>query len=164
MSQTHELKRAVSRSHGCNPWSAVDPSERHSRNGTARGTMRSCVVEWCRDRLQKGVIMQMVKGKKAAFDITLFLATAGPGRKIVHFKPKQRLFSQGATANSVFYLQAGRAKLTVVSKRGKEATVTLLAAGDFTGEESITADGGLRMATATAIVARAALEIQSTQM
>jgi CRP-like cAMP-binding protein len=122
------------------------------------------VVEWCRDRLQEGVIMQMVKGKKAAFDITLFLATAGPGRKIVHFKAKQRLFSQGATADSVFYLQAGRAKLTVVSKRGKEATVTLLAAGDFTGEESITADGGLRMATATAIVACAALEIQSTQM
>lgn len=108
--------------------------------------------------------MQMNKEKKPAFDIAVFLATAGPGRKIVRLKAKEQLFSQGGSASSVFYLQTGRAKLTVVSKRGKEATVTLLAAGDFAGEESITSDGGLRMATATAIVACAVLEIQSVQM
>ena len=108
--------------------------------------------------------MRMDKGKKAAFSSAVFLATAGPGRKIVRFKAKERLFSQGASADSVFYLQTGRAKLTVVSKRGKEATVTLLAAGDFIGEESITSEGGVRMATATAIIACVAIEIQSLQM
>ena len=108
--------------------------------------------------------MQMVKGKETAFDTALFLSTAGPGRKIVRFKSKQQLFSQGGSADSVFYLQTGRAKLTVVSEKGKEATVTLLAPGDFTGEESITAEGGLRMASATATVACTVLEIQSGQM
>jgi CRP-like cAMP-binding protein len=107
--------------------------------------------------------MQMDKEKKA-FDTAVFLATAGPGRKIIRLKAKEQLFSQGGAATSVFYLQTGRAKLTVVSKRGKEATVTLLSAGDFAGEESITSEGGLRMSTATATAACEVLEIQSVQM
>jgi CRP-like cAMP-binding protein len=98
------------------------------------------------------------------FDSAVYLATEGPGRKIVRLKAKQVFFSQGSSADSVFYLQAGRAKLTVVSKRGKEATVTLLAAGDFVGEEAITAAGALRMATASAIVACVALKIGREQM
>ena len=73
---------------------------------------------------------------KRAFDIAGYLGSEGDGRKIVRLRAKQLFFSQGAPADSVFYLQAGRAKLTVVSKKGKEATVTLLSAGDFIGEES----------------------------
>jgi CRP/FNR family cyclic AMP-dependent transcriptional regulator len=54
-------------------------------------------------------------------------------------KAKHVFFSQGGHANTIFYLESGRAKLTVVSKRGKEATVTMLSAGDFIGEESLAA-------------------------
>jgi len=89
--------------------------------------------------------------KKLAFNPAEYLSHAGLGRRIVHFKPKHAFFSQGSVADSVFYLQTGRAKLTVVSKRGKEATVTLLAAGDFVGEEAVTGTGVLRKASATAI-------------
>jgi CRP-like cAMP-binding protein len=64
----------------------------------------------------------------------------------------------------VFYLQSGRAKLTVVSKRGKEATVTMLAPGDFFGEESMAGAGALRTATATAVSACVALKIGRVQM
>ena len=60
-------------------------------------------------------------------------------------KPNQTFFAQGDPADSVFYLQSGRAKLTVVSHGGKEATVTLLSAGDFVGEESLAAVPGLRL-------------------
>ncbi len=95
-----------------------------------------------------------------AFNVETFLATEGPGRRIVTLKPKGTAFSQGGAADSVFYLQAGRSQLTVVSKRGKEATVTLLAAGDFFGEEAMTGADILRTATATALTACNMLRIE----
>src|SRR3984885_12802770 len=101
---------------------------------------------------------------KKAFDIEIFLSTAGIGRTIVRVEPRQTFFSQGAPADSVFYLQTGRAKLTVVSRRGKEATVTLLAAGDFFGEECMAVAGTLRTATAEAITLCAVLRITKDQM
>ena len=106
----------------------------------------------------------MNKAKTAPFETAEFLATAGTGRRVLRLKAKEHLFSQGGSADSVFYIQSGRAKLTVVSRRGKEATITLLAAGDFAGEESLSAVGGLRMSTATAIVASVVLEIDREQM
>jgi CRP-like cAMP-binding protein len=98
------------------------------------------------------------------FDPAVFLAKAGQGRKIVQLKPKQSFFTQGNQADCVYYLQSGRAKLTVISKAGKEATITLLAAGDFVGEESIAGTPGLRMATATAITQCTALRIEREEM
>jgi CRP-like cAMP-binding protein len=64
----------------------------------------------------------------------------------------------------VYYLQKGRAKVTVVSQRGKEATITLLSTGDFVGEESLAAIVGLRLATATAINTCTALKISRDEM
>jgi CRP/FNR family cyclic AMP-dependent transcriptional regulator len=101
----------------------------------------------------------MVELKKTTFDATTFLTSAGLGRRIVRLKPKEAFFSQGSSADSVFYLQKGRAKLTVVSQGGKEATIALLFAGDFVGEESVAGVVGLRLATATAITACVALKI-----
>jgi CRP/FNR family cyclic AMP-dependent transcriptional regulator len=102
--------------------------------------------------------------EKPTFDAAAFLANAGLGRRIVRIKPKQVFFSQGNPADSVFYLQKGRAKLTVVSTKGKEATITLLSAGDFVGEESMAGAVGLRLATATAIAACTALKIERAEM
>jgi len=98
------------------------------------------------------------------FDPAAFLANAGLGRRIVQVKAKGVFFSQGNPANCVFYLQTGRAKLTVVSRAGKEATIALLSAGEFVGEESIAGAAGLRMATATAITACTALKIERVEM
>ena len=98
------------------------------------------------------------------FDLAAFLATAGIGRRIVQLKPKQAFFSQGGVADSIFYLQTGRAKLTVVSHDGKEATIALIPAGEFVGEESLASVGGVHMATATAITACAALRIEREEM
>jgi CRP/FNR family cyclic AMP-dependent transcriptional regulator len=98
------------------------------------------------------------------FDPAVFLAEAGLGRKIVHLKAKEAFFSQGDAADCVFYLQSGRAKLMVVSSEGKEATIALLTAGEFVGEESLAGTPGLRMATATAITECSALKIERTEM
>jgi CRP/FNR family transcriptional regulator, cyclic AMP receptor protein len=104
----------------------------------------------------------MDEQENTAFSVDDFLAKAGLGRRIVQLKPEHVFFSQGTAADSIFYLQKGRAKLTVVSKNGKEATITLLGAGDFVGEESLA--GGVRMATATSITACTALRIERDEM
>jgi len=106
----------------------------------------------------------MVELEKPRFDVTSFLASAGLGKRIVPFVPKEVLFSQGDRADSVFYLQKGRAKVTVVSPVGKEATIAILSAGDFVGEESLAAMPGLRLATATAIADCTTLRISRQEM
>jgi CRP-like cAMP-binding protein len=106
----------------------------------------------------------MTDSKRTAFDAQAFLANAGLGKRIVHLKPKQAFFSQGNAADAVFYLQDGRAKLTVVSHVGKEATITLLSPGEFVGEEAVAAVAGNRLATATAITACTALKIDRKEM
>jgi CRP/FNR family cyclic AMP-dependent transcriptional regulator len=88
--------------------------------------------------------------KKRDFDCRAFLATIGEGRKIVAFATKQTIFSQGDTADAVFYIQMGKVKLTVVSKIGKEATIGILSQGQFFGEGSL-AGQPLRMGSATAM-------------
>jgi CRP/FNR family cyclic AMP-dependent transcriptional regulator len=98
------------------------------------------------------------------FSPVAFLANAGLGRRVVELKPQENFFSQGDLADSVFYLEKGRAKVTVVSKAGKEATITLLSAQDFVGEEALAAVVGLRLATATAVTACTALKIMRDEM
>jgi len=80
------------------------------------------------------------------------------------FRKGQTVFSQGDTADNVFYIQKGRIKLTVISKRGKEATIALLGSGDFLGEECIAAMQPVRMATATALMPGTLLKIERKEM
>ncbi|MGA8090838.1 MAG: cyclic nucleotide-binding domain-containing protein [Terracidiphilus sp.] len=99
-----------------------------------------------------------------AFDLAHFLACAGVGRRIVHYDPKGALFSQGDRADCVFYLQSGRLRVTAVSANGKEATITLLTAGDFIGEDSLAGIAGHRSATVTAITSSNAMRFTRTEM
>jgi CRP/FNR family cyclic AMP-dependent transcriptional regulator len=98
------------------------------------------------------------------FDPASFLATAGVGRTLLKLQAKQVLFSQGETADAIFYIQKGRLRLTVVSKRGKEATIALLGAGEFVGESCIAAAQPMRQATATAIADCEVLKIAREDM
>jgi CRP-like cAMP-binding protein len=100
----------------------------------------------------------------ATFDPISYLARAGVGRRIDDLKPAEALFVQGDPADAVFYIQSGRAKLTVVSHEGKEATITLLSSGDFVGEESLATVPGQRLATATAINTCMVLKIGRAEM
>jgi len=106
----------------------------------------------------------MVELEKPEFDTAAFLASAGLGRRIIQFAPKETFYSQGDPADSVFYLQTGRAKVTVVSTAGKEATIALVSAGEFVGEGALAAVAGLRLSTATAITACTALRISREEM
>ena len=98
------------------------------------------------------------------FNTATYLAGTGPGRTAVDVGPRTIFYAQGGHADSVFYLRSGRAKLTVVSKRGKEATVTLLSTGDFFGEESMSAEDSLHTSTASATTVCVALKIALSEM
>jgi CRP-like cAMP-binding protein len=96
--------------------------------------------------------------KRRDFDAKEFLATIGQGRKIIPFQKKETIFVQGDEAGAVFYIQAGKVKLSVVSDSGKEATIAILNPGDFFGEGCL-AGQPLRMGSATAITDCALLKI-----
>jgi CRP-like cAMP-binding protein len=101
--------------------------------------------------------------KRAPFDIEKYLHTAGVEREIARYRKGQVIFSQGEESHSVFYLQHGGVKLTVMSSAGKEAVTALLHAGDFLGEGCI-AGQALRVATATAMEATVAVVILKREM
>jgi CRP-like cAMP-binding protein len=102
-------------------------------------------------------------GKGRNLDPKSFLATIGAGKKDVVFAKKQIVFSQGDAADSIFYIQGGKVRLTVVSKAGKEATLGLLSQGEFFGEGSL-AGQALRMGSATAMTDCELLRIDKTAM
>ena len=100
---------------------------------------------------------------KGDFDPAVFLATIGEGRKAMVFRKKQPIFSQGDSADAIFYLQTGKVRLTVVSKTGKEATIGIMSDGSFFGEGSL-AGQALRMGSATAMTDCAILRIEKKAM
>jgi len=102
--------------------------------------------------------------KKRNFDPAAFLATSGVGRVIVHLGNKDLAFSQGDHADSVFYIQSGRIRLSVIARTGKEATVALLGAGEFCGEECIASSHPVRVASASAITPTVLLKIDRKEM
>jgi CRP-like cAMP-binding protein len=106
----------------------------------------------------------MLGTKRTLFDPARFLKAAGVAHRMVHVKPGHVFFTQGGLADAIFFLDSGRAKLSVVSKRGKEATVTMLAAGDFLGEESLAGGSELHDATARAVTACKALKLSRKEM
>jgi len=97
------------------------------------------------------------------FDVQAFIKSAGVSARIVRFAPDALIFAQGAQANSVFYVQKGGAKLSVLSSSGKEAVVAMLGPGDFFGEGCL-AGQPLRMGTAKAVMPTALLRIPKRDM
>jgi CRP-like cAMP-binding protein len=101
--------------------------------------------------------------KSLAFDVRLFLDSAGAGKKVVKFRGKDTVFVQGDPATKVLYIQEGGVKLTVVNGSGKEAVVAVLGPGDFFGEGCL-AGQSICMATATAIAPTNVLVIEKSEM
>jgi CRP-like cAMP-binding protein len=103
----------------------------------------------------------MKSRKKSRFDPNVFLATANGGRTISTYRKSQTIFSQGDSAEAVFYVQEGRVKVTVVSEQGKEAVVAIHGKGDFFGEGCLTGQPR-RLATVTAMTDSAIMRLEKT--
>jgi CRP/FNR family transcriptional regulator, cyclic AMP receptor protein len=105
----------------------------------------------------------MESNSKLPFDLQAFLATANGGRTISTYRANQTIFSQGESADSVFYIQKGKVKLTVLSEQGKEAIVAILGTGDFCGEGCL-AGQSQRMATAAAMADSRIMRLEKVAM
>src|SRR5579863_8562663 len=103
------------------------------------------------------------KEENQVFDPKTFLARAEKGRTLVDYRKNGKVFAQGDAADSIFYIQKGKIKLTVVSQHGKEAVVAILGAGDFFGEGCL-AGQNVRMGTATAVTPTTLLVIDKREM
>ncbi len=84
------------------------------------------------------------------FDLEAFLSKAGRGTTESTYEEDKIIFSQGEAADSIFYINRGKVKLTVLSEQRKEAVVAILDSGDFCGEGCLAAQPR-RMATAAAM-------------
>ncbi len=101
--------------------------------------------------------------QNSRFDPIAFLKTAAKGQVISHKQKNIVIYTQGDAANSIFYIESGRVKVTVVSKQGKEAVVAILGAGEFLGEGCLIGQTR-RLATATAITECVALRVDKAEI
>jgi len=104
------------------------------------------------------------KNGATVFDPEAFLAKAGLGRKILNLKKNETAYAQGDPTDAIFYVQTGRLRVTVTSANGKEATIALVGAGEFLGEDCMILAHPLRLATATAMTECALLRISKAEM
>jgi CRP/FNR family cyclic AMP-dependent transcriptional regulator len=92
----------------------------------------------------------MKSERKLPFDPKVFLSKVNGGRAVSDYRKDQIVYRQGEPSDSVFYIQRGKVKQTVLSEHGKEAVVALLGTGDFFGEGCLTGQP-LRLATVSAM-------------
>jgi CRP/FNR family transcriptional regulator, cyclic AMP receptor protein len=103
------------------------------------------------------------KKKNPAFKVDTFLATVNGGRSISNYRKNQKVFSQGDPADAVFYIREGKAKVSVISERGKEAVVAIHNKGDFFGEGCLVGQP-LRLATVATMTDCAIMRIDKASM
>src|SRR5260370_42115722 len=94
--------------------------------------------------------------RKRAFDAQAFLDSAGVSRKVEEFTKKETIFSQGDPGTTVFYIQRGGVRLSVVNEAGKEAGGAVLGPGACFGEGRL-AGPPARGGTGTSVPAPTAL-------
>jgi CRP-like cAMP-binding protein len=104
-----------------------------------------------------------MKKRSPAFDVEAFLTSTGTARRLIEYRRRATIFTQGSPALHVLYLQEGSVKLTVVNQVGKEAVIAIFGPGDFFGEVCL-AGQTLSSATATAIHPAKVLAIEKDEM
>ncbi len=101
--------------------------------------------------------------EKNAFDPKAFLGRVELGKTIEKYAKNQKIFSQGDVADTVFFIQKGKVKITVLSEHGKEAVVGIFGEGQFFGEGSLMG-AELRTATSHAMEACVITSITKSAM
>lgn len=101
--------------------------------------------------------------KKAPFDPQAFLAKVGAGRANLHFSKDATVFAQGDKADSIYYLQKGKAKVAVTAPSGKEAVMAIMGPGEFFGDGCLLGQP-MRMSSVVAITDVSAMRIEKAAM
>jgi CRP/FNR family transcriptional regulator, cyclic AMP receptor protein len=92
----------------------------------------------------------MKRRARATIDPRTLVATLRVGRTTRDYRNGQTIFSQGDSAEAVFFVERGKVKLTVLSQHGKQAVIAIVGPGHFFGEGCL-AGQPLRMSTASAM-------------
>jgi CRP/FNR family cyclic AMP-dependent transcriptional regulator len=100
---------------------------------------------------------------KPSFDPMQFLTKVGKGRTSINLPARRQIFTQGDTADAVYYIQKGRVEIRVTSSRGKEAVLAHLTTGDFLGEGCLSGQP-VRMASAVTVGEGMAIRIEKSAM
>ncbi len=100
---------------------------------------------------------------RTPFNLDKFLEKIDKGIRSLSSPKDGILFSQGDTADAVFYIQAGKVKVTVLSEHGKEAVVAILERGAFVGESCLVGQL-IRTATASTLEDTRILRLEKTAM
>ena len=79
-------------------------------------------------------LSRMAIKRTLRFSPAVFRTKFRTGMTVHDYQDKEVIFSQGDTADAVFYVQSGTVKLTAVSTRRKKAIVAFLQRGSFFGE------------------------------
>ena len=95
--------------------------------------------------------MKRTTAAKRPISSRAILVASNGGASTAHYKKRQTMYAQGDAADSIFYVEIGKVKVTVLSVQGKEAIVGVLGASDFFGEGCL-AGQPRRMATAAAMM------------
>ncbi len=103
------------------------------------------------------------RGSAIAFDPDLFLSTVREGRRVLHFQESDVVYSQGAPADAVYYVQSGKIKISVTSAQGKEAVIGAVGPGEFFGEACLIAQP-LRLAGAAAMTESKVTRVEKAHM
>jgi len=92
-----------------------------------------------------------------------FPSGASMGGKVLHYKDKQNIYTQGTPAYTLFYIQEGGVRLTTRTKHQPAAVTAILGVGDLFGELCL-AGYPLRMSTAVTLTASSIRTIQKKRM
>jgi CRP-like cAMP-binding protein len=114
--------------------------------------------------LDRSALFNAVPELKPRFDPVVFFTRYSVGGTLLHLKKRAALFAQARAADSVFYIQSGRVKLSAVSRNGSKATIALLSRGDFIGEDCLAQRQPVRLGTAVAIAESFILRIERKAM
>jgi CRP/FNR family cyclic AMP-dependent transcriptional regulator len=101
--------------------------------------------------------------QRRSFDPKRFLATVDGGRALTNYRKDDVIFSQGDSADAVFYIRKGKVKLVVTSKQEKQAVVAILGEGEFFGEGCLNGQS-LRLATACTMTESEVMRVQKREM
>ena len=116
-----------------------------------------------KDTLARKQVAAVPAESSTVFDPHLILTKLVGGKSTREYQSGESVFAQGDKADAVFYIQSGKAKMTVVSKRGKEAVIAILPEGSFLGESCL-AGQPLRMASASTVGRSTIIRVEKTAM
>src|SRR6202142_319643 len=105
----------------------------------------------------------MKRMKKIVSHLGGFASGASLGGKVSHYRDKQNIYTQGAPAYTLFYIQEGGVRLSTRTKHQPPAVTAILGVNDFFGELCL-AGYPLRTSTAVALTASSIRTIKKTTM